>query len=66
MVLAPNALLVAARIGLSDDIDAERVESVSGEIESALRAAVADVTEVFLDATSGDERRQSAFNPSAA
>jgi cation diffusion facilitator family transporter len=51
MVLAPNALLVAARIDLSDGVDAERVESVSDEIETALREAVPDVTEVFLDAT---------------
>jgi cation diffusion facilitator family transporter len=58
MVLAPNALLVAARVDLSDDLDAERVERVSEEIEQALREAVPDVTEVFLDATPGRSLRQ--------
>jgi cation diffusion facilitator family transporter len=53
MVLAPNALLVAARVNLLDRIDAERIEQVSTDIDSALRDAVPDVTEVFLDPTRG-------------
>jgi cation diffusion facilitator family transporter len=63
MVLAPKALLVAARADLRNDIDAERVESVSEEIERAVREAVPDVTEVFLDATPG--RRESADAPTS-
>jgi cation diffusion facilitator family transporter len=51
LVLGPNALLVAARIDLRDDLDSERVERVSTEIERRLREVVPDVTEVFLDAT---------------
>jgi cation diffusion facilitator family transporter len=53
MVLGPNALLVAARVDLRDDIDADHVEKVSTAIDERLREAVPDVTEVFLDATPG-------------
>jgi cation diffusion facilitator family transporter len=51
MVLGPNALLVAARVDLRDDLDSERVEQVSTDIDQRLREVVPDVTEVFLDAT---------------
>ena len=51
IVLAPKALLVAARVDLRDDLNAARVEIVSSEIEWSIRDAVPDVTEVFLDAT---------------
>lgn len=57
MVLGPNSLLVAARVNLDDGIDADRIERVSGEIDDALREAVPDVTEVFLDATPGRRER---------
>jgi cation diffusion facilitator family transporter len=53
MVLGPNALLVAARVDLRDDIDADRIERASTEIDRRLRDVVPDVTEVFLDATPG-------------
>jgi cation diffusion facilitator family transporter len=53
MVLGPNAMLVAARVDLRDDIDAGHVEKVSTEIDNRLREVVPDVTEVFLDATPG-------------
>jgi len=52
MVLAPNSLLVAARVNLRDDIEAAQVEEVSGKIDKHLREVVPDVSEVFLDATS--------------
>lgn len=51
LVLGPNALLVAARIDLSDNVDSGRIENVSSEIDRRLREVVSDVTEVFLDAT---------------
>jgi cation diffusion facilitator family transporter len=53
MVLGPNALMVAARVDLRDDIDADHVEKVSTAIDERLREVVPDVTEVFLDATPG-------------
>jgi cation diffusion facilitator family transporter len=51
MALGPNALLVAARVDLDDGVDAGRVERTTTELDRALREAVPDVTEVFLDAT---------------
>jgi cation diffusion facilitator family transporter len=51
MALGPNALLVAARVDLRDDIDARTVEGTATELDRAVREAVPDVTEVFLDAT---------------
>jgi cation diffusion facilitator family transporter len=58
MALGPNALLVAARVDLADDLDSERIEEISTGIERSLREAVPDVTEVFLDATPGREPRE--------
>jgi cation diffusion facilitator family transporter len=49
MVLAPNALLVAAGVDFADELDASEVERTATELDDALRAAVPDVTEVFLD-----------------
>src|SRR5215208_2172538 len=56
MVLGPNAVMVAARVNLRDDIDADRVEKVSSAIDERLQEVVPDVTEVFLDATPGRGR----------
>jgi cation diffusion facilitator family transporter len=51
MVLGPNALLVAARIDLENDLRGDEVEQVANALDEAIREAVPDVTEVFLDAT---------------
>jgi cation diffusion facilitator family transporter len=51
MALGPDALLVAARVDLEDDLGSDRVEELSNEIDERLREVVPDVTEVFLDAT---------------
>jgi cation diffusion facilitator family transporter len=51
MVLAPHALLVAARIDLEDDLDGGRIEQTSSALDREIRETVPDVTEVFLDAT---------------
>jgi cation diffusion facilitator family transporter len=51
LVLAPRALLVAARIDLEDSLDAQRIERMSSELDRRIRDAVPDATEVFLDAT---------------
>jgi cation diffusion facilitator family transporter len=53
LVLAPRALLVAARIDLEDELDARRIEKTSSTLDREIRDAVPDVTEVFLDATPG-------------
>jgi cation diffusion facilitator family transporter len=51
LVLAPRALLVAARIDLDDSLDAVHIERMSSELDRRIRDAVPDATEVFLDAT---------------
>jgi cation diffusion facilitator family transporter len=53
LVLAPNALLVAARLDLRDELPSSRVEQLANELDDAVRAAVPDATEVFLDPTPG-------------
>ena len=57
MALGPNALLVAARVDLDDGVDAGRIECAATELDEALREAVPDVTEVFIDATPGARMR---------
>jgi cation diffusion facilitator family transporter len=56
MVLAPNALLVAARIDVDDDLRGDQLERLASGLDDALREAVPDVTEVFLDATPASRR----------
>jgi cation diffusion facilitator family transporter len=51
MYVGPDALLVAARIDLADDLTAKQVEEVAGELEAGLRDAVRTVEHVFLDPT---------------
>ena len=56
LVLGPSALLVAARIDVSDAITGDDLEQAMSEIDDAIREAVPDVTEVFLDPTPGRDR----------
>jgi cation diffusion facilitator family transporter len=51
LVLGPQALLVAARVDLRNDLAGDEIEQLSNEIDEQLRDAVPDVKEVFLDAT---------------
>jgi cation diffusion facilitator family transporter len=55
-VLGPNSLLVAARVDFARGLTDEKIESASTRIDSRLRDAVPDVTEVFLDATTTPSR----------
>jgi cation diffusion facilitator family transporter len=57
MTLGPNSLLVAARIDLADGLRDDDIEQLSDEIDERLRSVVPDVTEVFLDATTGRDPR---------
>jgi cation diffusion facilitator family transporter len=57
MALAPDRLLVAARIDLADDLTADEIERASSEIDRQLRERVPTAWEVFLDATPHGERR---------
>jgi cation diffusion facilitator family transporter len=56
MVLGPNALLVAARVDVADGVDGEHLERAMSDVDRAIREAVTDVTEVFLDPTPGHDR----------
>jgi cation diffusion facilitator family transporter len=51
MVLGPNTLLVCARVDLANELSSDDVERAANELDDAIRRAVPDVTEVFLDAT---------------
>jgi cation diffusion facilitator family transporter len=60
MVLGPNALLVAARLDVDDDLDGAGVEQAATRLDRKLRDALPDVTEVFLDATPASARERQA------
>jgi cation diffusion facilitator family transporter len=51
MALAPDRLLVAARIDLADGLSTSEVERASSAIDRELRERVPGVWQVFLDAT---------------
>jgi cation diffusion facilitator family transporter len=55
MALAPDRLLVAARIDLADGLSTKEVERASSEIDRELRERVPGVWQVFLDATPRSE-----------
>ena len=57
MVLAPDRLLVAAHIDVSDECSGDGVERLTEEIERELRAEVPTVWRVFLDPTPRDRAR---------
>jgi cation diffusion facilitator family transporter len=54
MALAPDRLLVAARVDLTGGMDSEQVEDLSTDIDRAVRRRVPTVGEVFIDATDRD------------
>ena len=51
MALGPNALLVAARLDISDGLDSDQIEQLATALDERLREAVPEVREVFLDPT---------------
>jgi divalent metal cation (Fe/Co/Zn/Cd) transporter len=55
MALAPDRLLVAARIDLADGLSADGIERASSEIDAQLRERIPMVWQVFLDATPRSE-----------
>jgi cation diffusion facilitator family transporter len=58
MALAPDRLLVAARIDLADDLSADEIERASSELDRELHERIATVWQVFLDATPRGETAQ--------
>lgn len=55
MHLGPDEVLLAVRVDLRDDVPAGRVEEVSTAVEDALRERWPELTQVFLDATRGEQ-----------
>jgi cation diffusion facilitator family transporter len=66
MALGPNALLVAARLDLSDGLDSDQVERLASRLDEALREAVPEVREVFIDPTSRSDGEGSGHGVSRA
>jgi cation diffusion facilitator family transporter len=58
MALAPDRLLVAARIDLADGLSADEIERASSDLDRELHERIATVWQVFLDATPRSEVRQ--------
>ena len=58
MALAPDRLLVAARIDLADGLSADEIERASSELDRELHERIATVWQVFLDATPRSEVRR--------
>jgi cation diffusion facilitator family transporter len=56
--LGANEVLVAARVELVDGLNSDDIEEMSSEIDSQLRQLSAEVTQVFVDATTSAERRR--------
>lgn len=54
-LIAVAKLLVAARVDLADGVVAEQLEHTMSDLDDAIRDAVPDVTEVFLDPTPARE-----------
>jgi cation diffusion facilitator family transporter len=55
MALAPDRLLVAARIDLADGLSADEIERASSDLDRELRERIPSVWQVFLDATPRSE-----------
>jgi cation diffusion facilitator family transporter len=51
MHLGPDQMIVAARVGFSDEISADRAEDVAGDIDRRLADRLPQVAHVFLDPT---------------
>lgn len=63
MALAPDRLLVAARVDLTSGMDSEHIEEVATEIDRAIRERVPTVAEVFLDPTDRDRFAEAERQP---
>ncbi|MBO0729825.1 MAG: cation diffusion facilitator family transporter [Acidimicrobiaceae bacterium] len=56
--LGADEVLVAARVELVDGLTSDGIEEMSSEIDAQLRDLSAQVTQVFIDATTSAERRR--------
>ena len=51
MQLAPDQILVAARVDLADDLSPEDIERAADDVDTMVRERFPDVRHVFLDPT---------------
>jgi len=58
MQLSPDDVLAAMKIDFVDDLESSRIEKVSTEIETELRAAYPTVRHVYLDATASSREQR--------
>jgi cation diffusion facilitator family transporter len=58
MAVGPESLLVAARVDLKDGVEAGQIERLSSTLRKELPEVVPSVTQVFLDASPGDDGRE--------
>lgn len=63
MLIGPNAVLVAARLDMDDDLDAAGVEDSTDRIAAELQERHPEVVEVYLDVTSRPGRQVAASAP---
>ena len=57
MAVGPHSLLVTTRAELRPDLDTSAVQDVCGRIEAAVRDAVPDVSQFFIDPTGREDHR---------
>jgi divalent metal cation (Fe/Co/Zn/Cd) transporter len=55
--LGAHEVMVAVRVELVDDLTSDDIEQMSSEIDTRLRALSTEITQVFVDATTSQERR---------
>ena len=56
MYLGAHEIMVAARVVLADGLTSEQVAHMSSEIDSLLLSSNSEVTQVFIDVTTSEER----------
>ena len=66
MLIGPNAVLVAARLDMDDDLGAAAVEDSTDRIAAELEDRHPEVVEVYLDVTSRPGRQVAATAPEAS
>ena len=54
--LGAHEVLVAARVELVDCLDSDQIEDMSSDIDARLRQCDSEVTQVFIDSTTSEER----------
>lgn len=65
MLVGPDAVLLAARLDMDDELDAAGVEDSTDRIAAELQERFPDVVEVYLDVTSRPGRQVAATTPEA-